>query len=491
MTRRILSSLLAALFVLSAAACSSGDDVPANTGDETTPAVTTEETTTEPPETKYELAVKNADYKGAAYNVLSMERQAAGKMYQYIDIDWAEELEGDVYNDAVHTRNQMIEEDYKVVIKVEQVAKPKDTLTNLVSAGDTTYSLASFKMNEILAVGQAGGVQDVTKLDALQLDAPWWDEALFRDLTIGSKKFMLTGDGSVLDEEMLYVVFCNKKLIKDNNMQDPYEIVRQGKWTLDKLHDMAKGVNKDMDGNGIFDEKDMYGFGSDFSTAALLFYAAGGSIAVADKDGAPQLSLMTEKNAEIVERVATFHNDKSSVANASQINGSWTALSNMLMEDRLLFRQGNVYNIPGYREMISDFGVLPLPKYTEDQENYRHVVASQYATAFSLPATLSGEALERACVILTAINANSEDAVVAYYEVNLKSKNARDAASADMLEIIFNSKCYDLGKTFDWAKMETNAVTNAIKAPGTFVSKYDANKEKAATEMVKTYEFFK
>ena len=60
-----------------------------------------------------------------------------------------------------------------------------------------------------------------------------------------------------------------------------------------------------------------------------------------------------------------------------------------------------------------------------------------------------------------------------------------------MLEIIFNSKCYDLGKTFDWAKMETNAVTNAIKAPGTFVSKYDANKEKAETEMAKTYDFFK
>ncbi len=490
MTRRILASLLAALFVLSAAACSSGDDVPANTGDETTPAVTTEETTTEPPETKYELAVKSADYKGADFHVLTMERQTAGNMYQYIDIDWSEDLEGDLYNDAIHDRNQKIEEEYKVVIKVTQNATPKNVVTNLVSSGDATYSVTSFKMNEILAVAQTDGLHDISKLDALQLDAPWWDEAIVRDLNMGSKRFILTGNISVLDEEMLYIIMCNKKLLKDNNMPDPYTYVREGTWTLDKLHEQSKGVNKDLDGNGIFDEKDMYGFGNDFSTSPLLFYAGGGSIAEM-VDGEPKLTVMTEKNEQIIERIAAFYNDTSSVVNASKITGTWTTLRTMMEQDQLLFRQGNVYNIPFYRGMISDFGVLPMPKYTADQEEYLHVVASQYATGLSIPVTIVGDALDRTCVILAALSAASDSTMDAYYEVNLKSKNARDEESADMLEIIFNSKCYDLGKVFDWGKLETNVLVAAVKAPGTFASKYEANKTAAETAMAKSYEFFK
>ena len=163
----------------------------------------------------------------------------------------------------------------------------------------------------------------------------------------------------------------------------------------------------------------------------------------------------------------------------------------MMEQDQLLYRQGNGYNIPFYRGMIADFGVLPMPKYTEDQEEYRHVVASQYATGLTIPITITGEALDRTCVIITALSAASDDAIDAYYEVNLKSKNARDEESADMLEIIFNSKCYDLAKTFDWAKLETKVIVAAVKAPGTLASLYESNKAAAETAMAESFEFFK
>ena len=485
MPRRIFTFLLATLFVLSTVACASGKE---GSDDSSTPPP---DTSTEVPETEYQLTVTSANYGNAEWNVLTRARTAAGGMYHYIDIAWQEDLEGDVYNDALYARNIKIEEDFQVVISVTENNDTMSTITNLVASDDTTYSTVSPKMNEGLTLGQEGVVYDLCTLDALQLDAPWWDEALFRDLSMGSKMFMITGDASVMDEEMLYVIFCNKKLIKDNNMEDPYEIVRDGRWTLDKLHELSNGVNNDVDGNGIFDEKDMYGFGSDFSTAPLLFYAAGGSIAELDTNGAPYLTLNSEKNEAIIERIAAFHNDSSSVANATQLPNQWKDLSKMLMEDRLLFRQGNVYNIPGYREMISDFGILPLPKYTEEQENYRHVVATSYATGFTIPANLSGEALERSCVVLTALSANSQNAVNAYYEVNLKFKNARDEASADMLEIIFNSKCYELGKVFDWGRLETNVVQAVIRKPGTFASQYEANKTAAETQMQESYNRFK
>ncbi len=490
--KKQLSALLAALMLAaSLTACASDGDTPAETDGETTPAVTTEETTTQPPETEYELAVKTANYENADWHLITLKRTAAGGMYQYIDVAWQEELEGDVYNDALHARNMKVEEDFKVVLKVTENDGAKATLTSLVAAGDTTYSAIATKMEPTLAMGQEGVVQDLAKLDALQLDAPWWDEALFRDLSLGSKMFMITGDVSVMDEEMLYLIFCNKKLLKDNNLGDPYELVRQNKWTLDKLYELCQGLAKDLDGNGVFDEKDMYGFGNDYGTAALMLYAAGGNIATLDKDGAPQLVLMNEKNQQIIEWLATFYNDTTTVVNATKIPGTWGTLKTMRLEERLVFWQGNIYNIPANREMISDFGLLPMPKWSPEQEEYRHVVATDYATGLAIPASLGGKDLERACVILTALSAYSEEAVNAYYEVNLKYKNSRDAESQDMLEIIFNSKCYDLGKTFNWAKLQTVAVRDAIKEPGTFASKYEANKSAAEAAMAKSYEFFK
>ena len=492
--KRFLSCLLCVLILVPAlAACASddpADTTPADTDAADTTTVESASDTAEETEPAYKLNVPSADYENASWNFLTLERQETGKMYQYIDIAWQEELEGDRFNDALYARNLKVEEDYKVVISVTQNANLKGTLTNLVSSGDTTYSAVSLTMNEGLSAGQSNQVYDISDMDALQLDAPWWDEALFRDLSIGSKKFLLTGDISVMDEEMLYVIFCNKKLLKDNNTADPYDLVREGKWTLDKLHELVGTVSKDLNGDGKMDENDIYGYGSDFSTAPLLFYAAGGSIAKCDSDGVPQLVLMSEKNEGIIERIGTFQND-SAVANASKINGSWNTLSTMLMEDRLLFRQGNVYNITGYREMISDFGVLPLPKESESQEDYCHVVATSYATGITIPVTLTEEKLDQSCVILAALSAHSGDVVNEYYEVNLKYKNTRDEASFDMLEIIFESKSYDLGKVFDWGALESGVIKTAIQQPGSFASRYSKVSAKAEKAMNDSYEFFK
>ncbi|MBE6560273.1 MAG: hypothetical protein E7662_04040 [Ruminococcaceae bacterium] len=307
--------------------------------------------------------------------------------------------------------------------------------------------------------------------------------------------FFITGDLSVMDEEMLYLMMFNKNLLKNYNLEDPYELVRQGKWTLDKLHSMAQGVNKDLDGNGIFDENDLYGFANDYATAHIHFYAAGGTTAKLDKNGIPYLTLMSERNQEVIERIASLYHDKNSVINASELKGTWTTLRVMRETDKTLFSAGCVYNIPYYRNMTSDYGILPLPKHSEDQENYCHLVASNGATAFTIPISLTGEAVERTCVILAALSANSEEAVAAHYEINLKSKNARDVESQEMLEIIFNTKYYDLAKVYRWTAyantLETKVIVAAIKEPGTFASKYEANKTAAETAMKATYEFFK
>lgn len=78
---------------------------------------------------------------------------------------------------------------------------------------------------------------------------PWWDQRANEDLTVGGKLYFTTGDISILDNMCTMVLFFNKQLIEDNSLDDPYELVKNGTWTLDKLFAMSEKVANDLDGD--------------------------------------------------------------------------------------------------------------------------------------------------------------------------------------------------------------------------------------------------
>jgi len=41
-------------------------------------------------------------------------------------------------------------------------------------------------------------------------------------------------------------------------LEDPYLLVKDGKWTIDKIWDMAKDMPRDVNGDGVMDDADSY-----------------------------------------------------------------------------------------------------------------------------------------------------------------------------------------------------------------------------------------
>ena len=290
-----------------------------------------------------------------------------------------------------------------------------------------------------------------------------------------------------------HIIMFNKEMAAKLNLESPYDLVRDGKWTFDKFAEFGAAAKNDLNGDGVMDLNDQYGFVSAPKQIPPSFWEAAGQLGIVkDSNDIPQFTMATDE---------TFTNILLDIYKLTWDTGIWYVTTDavnipdsstaLFQENKALMMDSTFFYLNSFREMLSDFAILPYPKYTEEQENYRHVVATSYATGFTIPANLSGEALERSCVVLTALSANSQNAVNAYYEVNLKFKNARDVASADMLEIIFNSKCYELGKVFDWGRLETNVVQAVIRKPGTFASQYEANKTAAETQMQESYNRFK
>ena len=111
-------------------------------------------------------------------------------------------------------------------------------------------------------------------------------------------------------------------------------------------------------------------------------------------------------------------------------------------EGRTMFLDGCLNNAIYYRGMDDDFGILPYPKYDEDDDY--HTTYNAVADLGLIPITVSDT--ERTGAITEALSAYGSMYVVpAFYETALKTKSARDDESEEMMDIIKNGLIYDVG----------------------------------------------
>jgi hypothetical protein len=111
---------------------------------------------------------------------------------------------------------------------------------------------------------------------------------------------------------------------------------------------------------------------------------------------------------------------------------------------RALFKHSQLGGIEALRAMDTDFGIIPYPKLNEQQEKYYSSLA--WAEILSLPIYADDEDLARTSVILEALASDSYRAVVPVYtELVLRTRNARDDESEEMIDIILGNRVFDWG----------------------------------------------
>ena len=94
--------------------------------------------------------------------------------------------------------------------------------------------------------------------------------------------------------------------------------------------------------------------------------------------------------------------------------------------------------------MDQDFGIIPYPKFDEEQDQY-YSRASFYMPNV-VPVTNSD--LEMTGAVLEALNcAYANEVVPAYFEITLKTKYSRDTESEAMLDLVMENRVIDLGDT--------------------------------------------
>ncbi|MFA6948955.1 MAG: hypothetical protein WCQ72_08230 [Eubacteriales bacterium] len=437
---KITAALLLAAMLLSCAACGNG----AAGNDAQTDTVKADAAnTTAAAETNALDSLKSADYGGKTFTILQRTN------YEY-EFEAPEET-GDLINDAVYARNRTVEDKYNISIKTVTMQadwggedKFNSALTNTIMAGDAAYDLVAGYAAMILGVVQPGYFVDWYDIPNIDLSKPWWSEQIADSLTINNKMYAMTGDIALSVWKEMMTIYVNKKMTENYGITGIYDTVRDGSWTFDKLNQYAATASGDLDGDGKFTKSDLYGYASIYSTEVDTFMPAFDIQVVGrSSDGGLEYTINNEHTVGALDKLASFFFGGGNYTFLVDGSMQYEDMCVMFKEDRAMFLAGYLALAENLRDMDTDYGMIPYPKYDDTQEKYYSTCRDNFSLIL-FPGTATD--LDYIGAVTEALCAYGYSEVVpVYYNTVLKDKYSRDADSAEMLDIIRDNLVYDVG----------------------------------------------
>ncbi|MHC1696193.1 MAG: extracellular solute-binding protein [Eubacteriales bacterium] len=396
---------------------------------------------------------------------------------------------GEVLNDAIYTRNSRVEDRFNVDIKDEKIpySSIAQTVKKSIMAGDGSYDAAYMWADQMFPLAMEGLFAEFDDIPFVDLSKPWWDQNADEAFSVEGNLFYMVGDANMFYNDTTWVLMFNKTLIKQYNLENPYELVKNDKWTYKKFFEMGKAVISDVDGDGEMTVADQYGFLTHTESVNSLIYASGEPVFTKNEQDVPQLAV-SERLYGVLEEVRHIFNDDNvtfDVINPKNKNAGFDAMQPLFEANRALFAGEVLECVRRYRTMETDFGLLPWPKYDQTQKDYCHYTLSN-VTPVAVPSNLDAEKLEMTGIILEALHSASHDTLLpAYYTSALEGKYLRDDESRDMLDLILRTRIYPFGSCKDLGGLIA-AVRNSISAnKSDFVSVIEKQSAKAEGDIEK------
>lgn len=458
---RVLSLLLALTILLGTlCACADGGGTATTEGntatesspDATAPDETGEHESEEATDGSAECELPELDLGGEEYVFLTQYREGwtSGELT-------VEGLDGDPVNDAVFTRNQVVETQLHVTIRnmPEYTDNPEDVANKLaasVKTGIHEYDVVAAPMYTMTGVSLDGNFRNLLKADYLDLEKPWWTQGLNEALEYQGMQFIAAGSALLSLYRFSFATMFNKGLFDGVGIPYLYENVRDKTWTLDYQNSIIETFYVD-NGNGVQDKTgDIYGFVSNDNISVDPYWSSCNmTILGRDEDGDYTLAdFDIEKLAAITEKVLQlfYGHDQASYdfkyrnydSEQDDIRdmfaGGYAAMATLRI---MALESGSMQN------MAQLYGVVPMPKYDAAQENYGTMVHDVFTT-LAIPATAADDRFQNTGALLEALAYQGHTVVrPAYYDVALRTKMVTDPDSSEMLDILFQSIRIDPG----------------------------------------------
>lgn len=477
---KALSTLTCAALMIAALFTSCSEAAKA---EQQTTAATAADTTEAIAEEKYPYELD--DLEGTDITYLCCEDDLWGGTTQIIDY---EQMTGDSVTDAIYTKNRKAETElnFKLITVKAGIFDLASMCNTAVLAADPVYDAAyaqlgafgSFQTNAVNLLG----------VSTLHFDDEWWEQSFIKYMTMQKSVLKTVIDYTNMQTQLFCgSVFFNKDLAESNNLNGIYDSVFSGEWTYDKINEfMSVVVN--LNGDSSFaasaDGSCIYGISAFHNETPLILTQGSGQLLVTkDEDGSPAVISDYSKFVDVYDKLSSILSKDGYclLLNTSELTGG-----NIFWAGRGLFLPDSLNGATSSVARTSEieYGVLPMPKYNEEQETYL-TPTSQYATSYLIP--LSAADPEMSGMAADYLNYLGYNSVLPELMTTLTYKGLRDEDSIKTLEIILNNHITDIGHLCGWtSSLLDTLMTQMVSGKNTAVS----NIEKSLSGIQKKIDAF-
>ncbi|MHB1153172.1 MAG: hypothetical protein ACYCWE_19780 [Eubacteriales bacterium] len=443
--KKILSAVLAVLMLSSAfLSCSDKtDDSDAGTDTANVETQTATETEYMPDQLPEEL-----DFEDAVCNIFCWDSWDAGEFF-------VEEDTGEIVNSAVYSRNLKVEERLGVKLVWDQRDRNsaaygsavKDAVSQQNASGDNFYDLMASYGMRIATASTNNMFMNLNDAEYMDLSNPWYYESAIQAGTLrNGYTYFFAGDISFNALARMSGVFFNRDMIENYHLDDPYDLVLDGKWTIDMMHEMIKNMYDDIDSDGKRSDADQYGIMVANDQVQTLYYGTGSHFIDHDENDSPKISddVYSERTITILEKYLSLFSEDSAYKNPTGDEPK------NFDEGRVLFYIYPLGHVSeqGMRTSEIEYGFIPQPKADESEKKF-HASVTNAVTLFAIPLVI--ESTERASALAECLSSEGHRQVTpVVFEQAYKVKYNHDEGERQTIifDMLRENIVFDLGKIF-------------------------------------------
>ena len=400
------------------------------------------------------------DYKGETVTILYWD-DVERPEFEVTEDD----ADGDMIKEAIYRRNITTEE--RMGVTLEWIGTPGDSgdranFTNYVRnaySGGTFYDIIATYSRTAGMLLTNGFIQDLNAIEDsyINVDQPWWPKSMVNTCSIADSLFFVSGDISTNVLHFMYAVYYNMDMLRNLNLEDPVALVDSGKWTIDALIQYTDELYIDLDQSGDATEQDQYGFCTTYFHLDAFYTGSNMMLLVPGTDTNLTISpdFFGQKTIDLVDKLGSWFKTGDTFVNPS---GGGLDYDTPFEEGNALFCLNRVYMADNQygggtaplRNADWEYGILPVPKYDETQENYITVVGNPF-TLWCVMQNAKDAQMSTAVIECMASEAYRKTSPM-IFENNMKYRYTPDLAgkgdSARMFDIVRESIAFDLGRIF-------------------------------------------
>jgi len=421
---------------------------------------------------------EDTDFNGHEFKVL----YRAGEYLNFYECSG--NIEGENVNPvhrSVYERNMRVE--LRLNCDVKYIPTQSGALDATISEvknhldAEDYYDFFILTNNAIVTQRRNHQLCDFNDAEYIEYHQPWWWDEVINELSFDGRTVnFLIGDMNLVNFTKMSAFYFNFDLIDTRLQMQPqefYDMVNEGRWTIEKVNELSAKCYKDLNGNGDEDEGDLFAFpwtGNEVTHQFIFSTRIADELYTRNRDGSVEVLLgndpeVNEDAYQVVEALRPLLHNNQGVRDYRAVGGFDSTIIQEFASGKYVFlAQRLTAACSSYlRDMTAHYGILPYPTLEEGDEYISLIHTS--ATSICCP-KIAEKNLEMIGICIEALCSESYRYTTdEFFNMALKNKYTNDIESAKMVDTIYNTahKCF-LVEYRSAASSITDALNNAVNA---------------------------